>query len=159
VSKLVSLVLYEDKYKDELEALLIKFSKEVFGYGTASIDQFISNQWCVYLALRDDKVIGFASFTYNTYYGLRPPTLGFTYTYVLPEHRNTRALYMLTIQAGILSVENKLPLENYYASDSSERLSRKLEGVKQYTTYIYELDEVEKAFSKLTNKLKIKDRQ
>jgi len=68
-------------------------------------------------------------------------------------------LYMLTIQAGILSVENKLPLENYYASDSSERLSRKLEGVKQYTTYIYELDEVEKAFSKLTNKLKIKDRQ
>ena len=159
MSKLVSLVLYEDKYQDELENLLIKFSEEVFGYGTASIEQFVTQQWCIYLALRNDKVIGFASFTYNTYYGLRPPTIGFTYAYVLPEHRNTRAMYLLSIQAGILSVDNKLPLENYYASDDSFKIGRKMQGEKAYVTYIYEADEVEKTFTRLINRLQIKDRQ
>lgn len=159
MSKLVSLVLYDDKYKEELEGLLLKFSKEVFGYGTASIDEFVNRQWCIYLALRDDKVIGFASFIYNTYFGLRPPTVGLTYVYVLPEHRNTRAVYLLGIQAGVLSVDNKLPLESYYASEDSFRISRKLQGKKIYDTYIYEVDEVEKTFTRLINKLKIKDRQ
>lgn len=157
MSKRVSIAVYEAKYKLELESLLLNFSKEVFGYGTASIEDFVATHWCIYLALRDGKAIGFASFAYNTYSGMRPPTVGFTYLYVLPENRNTRAMYMLAIQSGVLSVQNNLPLENYYASDASFKIDRKMQGLKAYECFIYEPQEVEKVFGRLINKLKIKE--
>ena len=150
-------VLYEDKYRDQLEELLMEFSVEVFSSGSCDVDLFIESHWAVYLAVRGDKIVGFSSFVYNSYYGLREPTIGNSYIYVVPICRTGRAMYLFSLQAGKICLEHNLSLEHYYSSDSSEKLSRKLDGKKLYETYIYEVNEVERAFSSLNKKIKIKD--
>ena len=145
----IEVVLYEDKDADELRAMLKEFSQEIYGYGTANLEQFLAQHWVVYLAKKGDEVIGFSSFIYNTYYGLRPPTVGQTYLYVRPEHRRGRASYLLSKQAGFISVDSGLPLENYYASEASKRIGNRMEGTLLYEAYLYEPSEVAKAYSKL----------
>lgn len=153
----VEIKLYSNAYKQELNDLLIKFSQELFGDGTANVDEFIDYHWCVYLAIRDDKVIGMSSYIFNTYFGLRTPTVGNDYLYVLPEHRGSRAMWMLAVQTGKISVENNLPLEHYYASEQTIRVGRKMEGVKAYSTYIYSVEEVKRVFNHLISKVKFKE--
>lgn len=153
----IEIVMYSKEYREALKEVLIKFSQELFGAGTVRIDEFIDYHWCVYLAMKDGKVIGFTSFTFNTYYGLRPPTVGNDYNYVLPEYRGGRAMYLLSIQAGMVSVENNLPLEHYYASEATRKLSRKMTGVKAYEAYIYDVEEVRRIYIKLLTKVKFKD--
>lgn len=145
----MEIILYDNKYQDQLEELLIEFSSEIFGYGTADIDSFVKHHWGIYLAMKGDEVIGFSSFIYNAYYGLRPPTIGQTYLYVRPEHRRGRASYLLSKQAGYISVDSNLPLENYYASDDSKRIGNRMQGTLMYEAYIYEPEEVAKAYNKL----------
>lgn len=145
----MEVIKYDNQYQDELEEMLKDFSKEIFGYGTADIDAFVKYHWAIYLAKKGDEVIGFSSFIYNTYYGLRPPTIGQTYLYVRPEHRRGRASYLLSKQAGYISIDSGLPLENYYASESSERIGNRMQGTLLYKAYIYEPEEVAKAYNKL----------
>jgi len=152
----VTLVKYEAKYRDQLETLLKEMSKSLFGTGTANIDEFIQGHWCVYLAIIEKKVVGFAGFIHNTYFGFREPTVGLTYLYVTPEHRNSKANYLLNIQSGVLSMGNNLPLEHYYASEHSVRMSRKVKGRKLYETWLYEVDEVTTAFNRLISKVNIR---
>lgn len=145
----MEIIIYNDSYKSQLEELLKDFSKEIFGYGTANIDSFVNHHWVIYLATKGDEVIGFSSFIYNTYYGLRPPTVGQTYLYVRPEYRRGRASYLLSKQAGYISVDSNLPLENYYASDDSRRIGNRMQGTLIYEAFIYEPEEVAKAYNKL----------
>jgi hypothetical protein len=153
----MKLVLYNDTYREQLDALLIGFSKEVFDCGTADTDSFVRNHWCIYLAIDDeDRVLGFSSFSINTYFGLRSPTLGNTYIYVDTKHRASRIMYLFSIQAGQICVEKNLPLEHYYSSESSLKLSRKLKGKKIYEAYVYEVGDVEETFNKLIKKVRIK---
>ncbi len=151
----MKIVLYSSEYKYELERLLKCFSSEVFNTGTVDIDSFIGCHWAIYLAISDGKVIGFSSFIINTYFGLRSSTLGNTYIYVDKEYRNSKAMYLFSIQAGKICIDNGFPLEHYYSSESSSRLSRKLDGKKIYEAYIYELGDVSKTFNKLINKVRI----
>lgn len=146
---MIEIILYTDDYAEQLEELLKEFSTEIFGYGTADLDKFVNGHWVIYLAKKGDEVIGFSSFIYNTYYGLRPPTVGQTYLYVRPEHRRGRASYLLSKQAGFISVDSGLPLENYYASEASKRIGNRMEGTLLYEAYLYEPSEVAKAYSKL----------
>lgn len=153
----IKIVLYADQYKEQLENILVKFSHELFDAGTVNIGQFLDYHWCVYLAVKGSKVIGLSSYTFNTYFGLRPPTVGNDYLYVLPEYRGSRAMYMLAVQSGVVSVENNLPLEHYYASEETRRVSRKMTGVKAYETYIYDVKEVRRVYTKLISKVKFKE--
>jgi hypothetical protein len=153
----MKIVLYSDIYKDSLSELLRLFSKEVFGNCAYDIDRFVDGHWAIYLAIQNDRVVGFSSFIVNDYYGLRSPTLGNDYIYVLPEHRTSKAMYLFSIQAGKICIDNNLPLEHYYSSESSLRLSRKLKGKKIYETYIYDVGDVSNTFNKLINKVRIKD--
>lgn len=146
---MITIVLYEDKYSNSLASMLEEFSQEIFGYGTANLDQFLEHHWAVYLAKKGDEVIGFSSFIYNTYYGLRPPTVGSTYLYVKPEHRQGRASYLLSKQGAYVSIEANLPLETYYASEESARIGQRMKGQKLYEAYLYETDEVAKAYNNL----------
>lgn len=153
----IKIVLYDHTFEKELEALLISLSQELFGEGTVSIEDFVNNHWSIYLAVRDSKVIGLSSFVHNTYFGLRPPTIGNSYLYVLPEHRGSRATYLLSLQSGYISDYLQLPLENYYASEESKKISRKLNGTKAYETYIYEVEEVNRVFKNLKSKVNIRN--
>lgn len=145
----IEIIVYDDKYKDQLESLLRNFSNEIYGTNMANIDKFVNDHWVIYLALRGVEVIGFSSFVYNTYFGLRPPSVGNTYLYVKPAHRRGRASYLLSKQAGFVSIDTNLPLENYYASDDSRRIGTRMNGTKQYDVWLYPVEEVKKAYQKL----------
>lgn len=145
----IDIIQYEDIYKPDLEWMLRDFSDEVFGCGTVNIDQFIQGHWVIYLALRGDEVIGFSSFYYNTYFGLRPPTIAQTYLYVKPAYRRGRASYLLSKQAAFVSIETNLPLENYYATEESRRIGQRMKGTHLFDAHLYEVEEVKKAYNKL----------
>lgn len=146
---MIDIVLYSDEYADELEKMLKEFSQEIFGYGTANLEQFLAQHWIIYLAKKGDEVIGFSSFIYNTYYGLRPPTVGQTYLYVRPAFRRGRASYLLSKQAGFVSIDSNLPLENYYASEESTRIGNRMQGTKLYEAYLYDVEAVAEVYNKL----------
>ena len=152
----VKIVKYDSSYQKELESLLQDFSKGLFGTGKADVNAFVGGHWQVYLAVIDSKAVGFAGFTYNTYYGFREPSVGLTYLYVAPEHRASRANYLLNIQSGVVCLAENIALEHYYASEASVRMSSKIKGRKIYEAWIYEIDEVQVAFNNLTSKVKIR---
>lgn len=155
----IKIVLYSDVYKNQLQDILYKVSSDVFKSNTVDLESFISNHWCIYLATIEGKVVGLTSYVYNTYYGLRPATLGLDYLYVLPEFRKTRVTYRLIQQTGLLSIDNQLPLEHYYASEEAKRIGSKLKGTKLYDTYVYEVSEVERVYSKLISKIPLKEQE
>lgn len=146
---MMTLVKYTEEYKDDLQELLLNVSKELFGQNQADVDEFVEHHWAIYLVKDEDKVVGFTSFVINTYFGLRRHTLGNDYIYVLPSHRNSKAMYLLSIQSGFVCKEANLPLEHYYSSEQSENMSKKLTGVKMYTAYLYEIKEIERVYDKL----------
>lgn len=146
---MMTLVEYSEEYRDDLQELLLNVSKELFGQNQADVDKFVEHHWAIYLVKDEGKVIGFTSFIINTYFGLRPYTLGNDYLYVLPTHRNSKAMYLLSIQSGFVCKEANLPLEHYYSSEQSENISKKLTGVKMYTAYLYEIKEIERVYDKL----------
>jgi hypothetical protein len=151
------LEIYSEKYAPDLERLLIEFSNEVFECGTASLESFVRSHWVIYLAIKGTEVVGFSSFSHNTYYGLRTPTIGQTYLYVTPKHRSGKTTYLLAIQAVRVCLEANLPLENYYASEASRSIGRKMKGTKIIDTYLYEVDELQRAFGRLTSHIQIKE--
>jgi len=153
----MKLILYDKQYKNELEELLYAFSDEVFNSKLADIDKFINGHWAIYLAIHNDKVVGFSSFMLNEYYGFIEPVLGNSYLYVKPEHRSSKAMYLFSMQSAKICIENNMSLEHYYSSEDSFKLSSKLNGVKMYTTYLYSVDEVSRIFDKFKSKIKIKD--
>lgn len=140
---------YDSSYKEELNTLLVALSRELFCVGEVNLDEFIDNHWAIYLAIQNGEVIGFISFIINSYYGLRPPTIGNTYLFVKEEYRKTRATYLLSIQSGHVCTESNMPLEHYYASQESAKLSRKLNGTKMFEAYVYEVEEVNRVFKNL----------
>lgn len=153
----MKLVLYTHDYCEQLDSLLKQFSAEVWGEGTADVDSFVSGHWCIYLALNSDgNVIGFSSYILNTYFGLRPMTLGNTYIYVEPEHRTSKTMYLFSLQSGKIAMDNRLNLEHYYGSDSSLKLSSKIKGAKVYETWMYDIGEVEKTFNRLQKTIRIR---
>jgi hypothetical protein len=153
----VKVVKYDRSYKKELESLLQDFSKDLFNTGTADVASFVEGHWAIYLAVIDSKAVGFAGFVYNTYFGFRTPTVGLTYLYVMPEHRASKANYLLNIQSGVVCLAENLPLEHYYASENSVRMSRKIEGTKLYEAWIYDVEQVQTAFNKLNSQVTIRN--
>lgn len=68
----ITIELYDSKHATDLEEMLVDFSQEVYGAGIADIDKFVDGHWFIYLAIKDGEPIGFSSYIYNTYFGLRP---------------------------------------------------------------------------------------
>lgn len=153
----ITIVKYDDTYKEDLNRLLLSFSREVFNEETANIDQFVDYHWCIYLALKDGEVVGFTSFIYNTYYGMRTPTVGNDYAYIVPHHRGSKTMYLFSLQAGKVSLQYDLPLEVYYASDDSRRLGKQIQGDLMYEAIIYPTSEISRKFKALTTKIEIKN--
>lgn len=152
----MKIVIYSDEYKSQLEGLLKKFSEELYD-GLYDLDRFIEQHWVVYLAIKDDIAIGFSSFNIIDYYGFQCDILSNDYVYVVPEHRTSKAMYLFSIQAGKICSDCGLPLEHYYASEESKKLSRKLNGKKMFETYLYPIDEVKKEYDRLRKFVKIKE--
>jgi len=152
--------LYEPKYRSDIESLLKEFAKEIWDNSgdNVDVDCFVRNHWCVYVAIATSgEVIGFSSYNLNHYYGMRDATVSNTFIYVVKEHRQSRAMYLFSLQSGKICVSNNLGLEHHYGSDESRKLSSKLNGAKLYETFVYPLDEVSRVFSRLKSKIRIKE--
>ena len=145
----VTIELYDSKYASDLEEMLVDFSQEVYGVGSADIDKFVDGHWFIYLAMKDGEAIGFSSYIYNTYFGLRPPTIGNSYLYVKPPHRKGRTAYLLTKQTGYVSMDTNLPLELYFASNGSRLIGERilgLEGSELYRVHEFPLEHIKQSY-------------
>lgn len=154
---MMKLVIYESKYLNDLHKLLVEASEEIFGYGTVDIESFLSRHYAIYLAIIRGEVVGFTSFNVNDYYGMRPSTVGNTYLYVRPQYRRSKALHLMSIQAGLVARNLNMPLEHYVASKESRLLTKRLNGDEMYTSFIYQLDEVERVVDGLKRKVRIEE--
>ena len=153
----MKLKLYETKDKLDLYNMLIEFSIEVFKSGTVDLDKFVSRHTHIYLAIISGEVVGFASFLINDYFGLREETVGYTFAYVKPEHRRSKALHLMSIQAGLVARDLNMPLEICVASKASELLTRRLKGEKIYTAFIYPIEECMRFIDGLKEKVRIEE--
>lgn len=154
----VEIIEYSEEYRYNLESLMIDCSTELFGSGTADVDSFVDRHQYIYLAVFGDDIVGFSSFLINDYFGMREPTLGNTYIYVKPKFRNTRAMYLFSIQTAILSKELEIDIEHYYENEVSSELGYKwfCDGKKLYTVFLYNSDEVTQVGKRLAEKLNIR---
>jgi hypothetical protein len=153
----MKLELYEPRHHDELYRMLVSFSEEIFDEGTANVDMFVKYHTHIYLAIIRDEVVGFTSFVINEYFGLRTPTIGNTYLYVKPEYRRSKALHLMSIQAGLVARDLNMPLEHYVASKESRLLTKRLKGRELYTSFEYSVEECERVINGLKNKVRIKE--
>lgn len=153
----MKLELYQSKYLNDLFNMLVDFSEEVFDYGSVNMEEFLNSHTHIYLAIIMDEVVGFTSFTVNTYFGLRPSTIGNTYLYVKPKHRRSKALHLMSIQAGLVARDLNMPLEHYVASRESKLLTKRLNGKEIYTAYIYPVEECMRIIDGLKTKVRIRE--
>lgn len=153
----MKLLLFETKYTNDLFNLLVDFSEEVFGYGSVDMKSFLESHTHIYLAIIRGEVVGFTSFMINPYFGLRPSTVGNTYLYVKPEYRRSKALHLMSIQAGLVARDLNMPLEHYVATKESRLLTKRLKGQEMYTSFIYSVEEVSRVVDGLKNKVRIKE--
>lgn len=159
MAKKVKLTLYHDRYKYALARFLRKFQEEVYKSDTEfDIDEFIEgHHGYIYIVLGESGVpVGFTSYCYNSYYGLREATLGNDFIYIEPSYRKSRAMQLICIQTGVLCQNNNIPLENYYASDDSEKFIGRMRGERIFSTYIFPVEEVSRETERLKTKVRIK---
>lgn len=134
----INIIKYNDSYRDQLGDLLKALSKELYGTGFCNLKAFVDRHWAIYLAVVDNKLVGFSSFIFNDWFGLRLPTIGNSYLYVTPEYRSGRAMYLLAKQMVLVSQDTNLPIEAYYASGMSRKMGKnRLEGKFLYDVYEY----------------------
>lgn len=153
----------KDSHKDYgyLSSALVKFQDEVYKENTViDIDYFVDSHYAIYLIENNDgDYVGFSSFTINSYFTLRSPTIGNTFIFIEKEYRNrSKAMHLISIQAGMICRDTGYPLEHYIVDGSgSEKFVGRLNGKKIYTTYEFSQDEVSRETSRLISKVKIKD--
>lgn len=153
----MKLVIYEDFYINELHKMLMTMSEELFGEASADVEKFVSRHTHIYLAIIREEVVGFTSFTINDYFGLKEPVVGNTYLYVKPQHRRSKALHLMSIQAGLVARDLNMPLEHYVASKESKLLTKRLKGEEMYVTYVYPVEECIRVIDGLKKKVRIKE--
>lgn len=149
-----SIIQYDDKYRLHLAALLQEMSRELYGTGMVDVDNFVKNHWVVYLLMIDNKPVGLSSWTMNHYFGLRNPTIGNTYLFVIPEYRNSKSSYILTASLFCkVSAETNMPIETYIASEHTNKvLHNRLDGKFLYDVYEYSPEQVKVGFDNLKYK-------
>lgn len=158
--KKVKLALYDERYYSGLEKLLKMFQREVYNSDTQiNTRHFVDNHHgYIYMVLDEcGGSVGFSSFIYNGWYGMREPTLGNDFIYIMPEYRRSRAMHLISIQAGVLCKDNDIPLEHYIASEGSAQFHGRLTGSKLYTAYEYSVAEVTRETERLKTKVRIKE--
>lgn len=155
----MKVVLYEDKYYDDLYVLLKMFQNETYNVDKdIRVDDFIKYHNSIYLIVDGSNIVGFSSYFINDNYGLDEMNIFNDYLYVVPSHRGTKATYLLMLQTGAVVTDNNLPLSHAYASEGSDRLGKRLSGKKMFTAYRYTVEEVEREFNKLKKLVKLKER-
>lgn len=152
----MKLVLFEERYRNDLHHLLIAFSLDVFNYGSADVDMFIKYHSHIYLAIISGEVVGFTSFVSNDYYGMRSPVLVNTYLYIKPEHRRSKSMHLMSIQAGLVARDLKMPLEYVCASKEMDKISKKLNAKQVGNIYEYSLELCEGIVDRFKKKVRIK---
>ena len=144
-----------------LKSALLGFQEEVFASSTEiDYNSFVNHHYAIYLIVsNNNELVGFSSFIINTYYGMRQSTVGNTYLFIEKEHRRSKAMHLISIQAGEICKELGFPLEHYIADGGgSEKFVGRLNGKKVYTTYEFGLNEVERETNRLKTKIKLKER-
>lgn len=137
------------RHLEDLYYLICLFSEEVYGKKKTDLHRFIEGHYAIYIMYDGYKAIGFSSFCYNDYYGLREPTIGNDYVYLLDEYRRGRAFYLFSLQTGAVIEDNSLNLEHYIASDDSKNFIGRIKGKQVYITYEYNRDDVLNEYNKL----------
>lgn len=149
-------LLYKDnlKHRDDLFNMLKEFSLEVYGLGRCDVNSFIElHSLGIYLVYDNVTAVGFSSFCYNHYYGLREPTIGNDFTYVRKEYRLSKAFHLLSLQTGAVIENNSCNLEHYFAYGSeSIRFIDKIKGQEVFRAYEYCRDDVLKIYNSIKEK-------
>lgn len=153
----MKLVLYKSEYRDDLEEMMKEFSQEVYGIGTANVDMFVEFHYAIYLAIMSGEVVGFTSFNVNSTYGMDIDSVNQDFIYIKPKHRRSKALHLMSIQAGLIARDLNMPLEHYVATEASTKLTtRWLKGKKMFVAYRYPVDEILRVADRLMKKVKVK---
>lgn len=154
MKKTISIALYKGSKREELENLLNDFAEEVYGKRMSDVDSFVDNHWAIYLAMCNDKVIGFSSYNLCDYYGLREPTVSNDYLFIAKGYRKSKAMHLLTIQMGEIVRDLNIPIEHYYVEESgSVPFIGRLKGQKLYNAYEFTADEMIKEADRLRDKI------
>lgn len=128
--------------------LLVEFQEEVFNANTKIDIENLLLYNDIYIVIEDDEVIAFVSFTTNTYFGFRDPTIYCNYLHIAKGKRKGRAIMFISKQIVAVVEDKQLPLEFCFATSSSFNFGQKIEGKKVYDTYIYESSKVIEAYGK-----------
>jgi len=143
-----------------LSSALYKFQKEVFPKKETNVDvqMFIDYHFSIYLAVsNNNEFVGFTSFNYNGYFGIKSPTIGNTYLFIEKSHRRSNAMHLMSIQSGKVCEQAGLPLEHYIVDGGgSEKFVGRLNGKKIYTTYEFDASEVLRETQRIETIVKIK---
>ena len=163
MKKTVKLKLYEDKYREGLLSLLVAFAKEVYNTCEPEIDVdyfVLCHNAGVYMVVNDnDECVGFSSFSVNTYYGMRDAVLSNNYLFIDKEYRRSKAMHLISLQAGVMCLENNVSLEHFYTEGSgSMKFIGRLGGKHTYSAYEYDLLSIAKEVDDLKKTINIKDR-
>ena len=163
MKKRVSLRLYEDKYRNDLLVLLAAFAKEVYNTDepVINVDEFIlCHNAGVYMVVNDDDVgVGFSSFSVNSYFGMKDTVLSNNYMFIDKDYRRTKAMHLISLQSGIICLENGIGLEHFYTVGSgSVPFIGRLGGKHLFDAYEYSLEAVTEEVNRLKSKVNIKDR-
>lgn len=155
--------LYEPSvHRMELLKMLNEFSAEVYGVKPhyINIKHFENaHETGIYILENEDgEIVGFTSFIYNCYYGMREATIGNDFVYVRPEFRRTRAMHIASIQAGEVAKHFGRPMEHYFVAGSgSEKFKSRMEGNLIYNAVEYSLDTVVEELDYLKSKINTKE--
>lgn len=163
MKKIVSLKLYEDKYKNGLLGLLVAFAKEVYNTDepVVDVDFFVlCHNAGVYMVVNEvDECVGFSSFSVNDYYGMKDRVLSNNYLFIRKDYRRSKAMHLISLQAGVICLENNIALEHFYTQGSgSVKFIGRLGGKHTYSAYEYGLDSIMKEVESLKQIINIKDR-
>jgi hypothetical protein len=149
----------ESVHLNSLYILLKEFQIEVFKEEQTQlqIKNFIDSHTAgIYIVFSGTSAIGFTAFNKNEYFGLRKPTIANTYLYIKPKYRRTKAMHLISIQAGKVAIGHDCNLEHYYAKDSgSVKFIGRMKGELVYNAYEYPLEVVSSEIDELQKKVKV----
>ncbi len=159
--KRVALELFDrEKHLKGLYELLVYFQIEVFDEDTdIDLETFINyHNAGIYIVVSEDgEAVGFTALMKSNYFGLRPPVICNTYLYIHPKYRRTRAMHLMSIQAGKVAIAHGCGLEHYYVAESgSIPFTGRMEGKHLYDAYEYPVEVIKDQVNKLCNRVKIK---
>lgn len=147
---------YQDSDKEGLRELLVEFCESVYGNNgeNIDIDEFVEYNRIggIYIVKTATNFVGFITYVYNTNFGLCPPTLMCTYTFIRKEYRRSRATLLLANHQLEYGMKFNLPLEHFYASSDSLPFAKRMESKEVYRSYTMSVETQKEQYARINRK-------